>query len=156
MQISLLAVGTRPPAWVRTGFADYQRRLPPGFRLTLEEIPARPRRRPADTERATREEGAELLRRAAGAAQIVALDERGDAWSTRELAARLAAWQQQYPKVALLVGGADGLSPDCLSRADARWSLSRLTLPHALVRVLIAEQLYRAWTLLQGHPYHRD
>ncbi len=156
MHISLLAVGTRPPAWVAEGFEAYRRRLPPGLRLTLEEVPARRRRGAGEVERATRQEGEALLRRAAGAQCLIALDERGCSWTTRELAARLADWQRSCQRIALLLGGADGLAPACLEQADLRWSLSPLTLPHALVRVVVAEQLYRAWTLLQGHPYHRD
>ena len=84
------------------------------------------------------------------------LDERGQQWSSRELAAQMRSWLDGHPHVVILIGGPDGLAPACRKRADRTWSLSRLTFPHGLVRVLLAEQLYRAWTILQGHPYHRD
>ena len=89
-------------------------------------------------------------------AYVIALDEHGKSWSSTGLAAQLANWMATYPNVVFLIGGADGLADSCKQRADALWSLSPLTLPHALVRVVLAEQIYRAWTLVQGHPYHRD
>jgi 23S rRNA (pseudouridine1915-N3)-methyltransferase len=101
-------------------------------------------------------EGNKLLHAAQGHTLIVALDERGEMWTSRQLASRLADWQTRSEEVALLVGGADGLSPLCLEAAHIRWSLSPLTFPHALVRIILAEQLYRAGTLLSNHPYHRD
>lgn len=155
MRISLLAVGTRMPDWVTEGFDVYRRRLPRQLELVLEEIPAGRRKHAGDVAVATAKEGEELLRRASDADRVVALDEHGREWNTRELADRLESWQSNCRHVALLVGGADGLADACLEDADENWSLSRLTLPHALVRVLVAEQIYRAWTLLQGHPYHR-
>lgn len=152
MRIHLLAIGQRPPAWVTEGFEDYVRRLPPPLRPQLEVLP--PTRRRDDLARARREETDRLLARAPADARLIALDERGALWTTQELAGQLAEWQQAGQSVALLIGGADGLE---LGRAGSaqRWSLSRLTLPHALVRVVIAEQLYRAWSILQHHPYHR-
>lgn len=153
MRIHLLAIGQRPPAWVSEGFDDYQRRLPPPLRPRLEVLP--PARRRDDLARARREETDRLLARAPAAARLIALDERGALWSTQELAAQLAEWQQAGRSVALLIGGADGLDFAQASSVQ-RWSLSRLTLPHALVRVVIAEQLYRAWSILQHHPYHRE
>ena len=156
MRIRLLAVGTRMPNWVNEGFDVYCKRLPRHLDLVLEEIPAGRRKNAGDIAIATAREGEELLRRAGDADRVVALDERGRQWDTRELAERLDCWQSDCRRVALLVGGADGLANDCLERAHEAWSLSRLTLPHALVRVVVAEQIYRAWTLLQGHPYHRE
>jgi 23S rRNA (pseudouridine1915-N3)-methyltransferase len=97
-----------------------------------------------------------LLSRVAQGEYVVALDETGTAWTSRELAGELERWRHLGVDVALLVGGPDGLSDHCTARADKRWSLSRHTLPHGLVRVMVAEQIYRAWTLLHGHPYHRD
>jgi len=156
MRIQIIAVGHRMPAWVQAGVLDYQRRLTGGLRLEVKELsPARAALRP-DADRARADEAKRILAAIPERAGVVALDERGELWSTRDLAARLAAWMQHTPEVVWLVGGADGLAPECLARADARWSLSRLTLPHALVRVVLAEQLYRAETLLRGHPYHRD
>ncbi len=156
MRIALLAVGTRMPGWVDQAFETYRKRLPPQCGLQLTAVPAGHRRQRSDPAVAKAQECERLLKHARSADRLVALDERGSEWNTRELAARLQGWQQECSEIALLVGGPDGLDGDCLSRSDERWSLSRLTLPHALVRVLVAEQLYRAWTLLQGHPYHRE
>lgn len=155
MEIALLAVGTRLPAWVNDGFETYRKRLPAQLALRLEEIPPGQRRPREPTESAVRAEGEQLLRRAASADLVIALDERGRQWSSLELSAALEDWQIHSPRVAILVGGPDGLSDACRDEARRLWSLSRLTLPHALVRVLVAEQIYRAWTILQGHPYHR-
>ena len=154
MRIALLAVGTRLPAWVGAGFDTYRRRLPSHIRLELEEITAGARAR-RDTAAARAEEGERILRRARAADLFIALDERGRERSSAELATELDRWLAESPRVALAIGGADGLAPACRDRADSLWSLSRLTLPHGLVRVLVAEQLYRAWTLTAGHPYHR-
>ena len=143
------------PEWVASGFAEYAKRIAASLKFTLQEI--EPARRSAQSApaRAMQEEGERLLGALRAGDYVVALDERGREWSTRELADWLAQRQQQGRDIALLVGGADGLAPEVLERADARWSLSTLTLPHALVRVLVAEQLYRAQSLLKNHPYHR-
>jgi 23S rRNA (pseudouridine1915-N3)-methyltransferase len=154
VKIRLVAVGTHMPAWVESGFADYATRLPRELKLELVEIPLAVRGKNADIARARQAEGEKLLERA-GSAQLVALDERGESWSSTELGQQLKRWMQSGRDVALLVGGPDGHSPEVLQQAQARWSLSRLTLPHALVRVLLAEQVYRAWSLLANHPYHR-
>lgn len=154
MRLRLIAVGTRVPEWIRTGTEEYRRRLPAECALELVEVPPGRRTKGADPARAVREEGARLLA-AAGTARIWLLDERGSAWSTRALSERLSDWMRTGRDVALLVGGADGLDAACRARAEGVWSLSPLTLPHLLVRVVVAEQLYRAWTLLRGHPYHR-
>ncbi|TVQ90640.1 MAG: 23S rRNA (pseudouridine(1915)-N(3))-methyltransferase RlmH [Chromatiaceae bacterium] len=159
MLIHLLSVGRRMPAWVEAGVAEYARRLPPDCALRLLEIePARRGRgkaSPAQVSRWQAEEGERLLRAVPAGALVVALDERGRAWSTVELSSQLADWLAGGRDVALLVGGADGLAAACLARAERRWSLSPLTFPHGLVRVILAEQLYRAWSILRGHPYHR-
>lgn len=154
MRIHLLAIGTRMPDWVATGYEEYARRLPGECRLELKALV--PRGRAGDTATRKREEGQVLLGAVPGRARVVALDERGKGWSTRELAAQLARWMDDGRDVALLVGGADGLAPECLARAEQQWSLSPLTLPHMMVRVLVAEQIYRANALNHGHPYHRD
>lgn len=153
MQIALLAVGTRMPAWVSAGFDDYCKRL--SGQLRLEEIPAGRRKARDDAGLARRFEAEQLLRRAESADLVLALDERGQQWTTQQLAAAMQSWQMESPRVALMIGGADGLDESCKQRAASLWSLSKLTLPHALVRVLVAEQIYRAWSILQGHPYHR-
>jgi len=155
MRIHFLAVGQRVPDWVERGYQDFARRLPPECRLHLTEIAAARRTKGADTDRLRAAEGERLLAALPRDAYAVALEVGGASWSTAQLAARLAAWMQGGRDVALLVGGPDGLAPECLRRADALWSLSALTLPHALVRIVVAEQIYRAWTLYKGHPYHR-
>lgn len=155
MRISLLAVGTRLPAWISDGFETYQKRLPGHIQLELQEIAPGPRGGKNDGRKARAEEGARILRRVDASHLFIALDERGREWSTTELAGEMDKWLSNSPRVALAVGGADGLDSACRDRAQQLWSLSRLTLPHGMVRVLVAEQLYRAWTLLAGHPYHR-
>ncbi|MER2528808.1 MAG: 23S rRNA (pseudouridine(1915)-N(3))-methyltransferase RlmH [Candidatus Competibacter denitrificans] len=155
MKVHLLAVGTRMPGWIKAGYTEYAERLPPECALHLVEIPTGKRGPKADISRAVREEGERLLAAMPGGSCLVALDERGQQWSTLELAAQLTGWLRDGRDVSLLVGGPDGLDAPCRARAERHWSLSRLTLPHPLVRVLIAEQLYRAWSLLHNHPYHR-
>lgn len=146
------------PGWVQEGYAEYAKRLPRELALELVELPLGNRGQknsPALVEKARRREGEAMLAALAPRDHVVALDVQGVAWSTGQLARQLAAWQMQGDSVSLLIGGPDGLDPPCLARARQRWSLSPLTLPHPLVRVLLAEQLYRAWTLLAGHPYHK-
>lgn len=154
MRIRLCAVGTRAPAWVVAGFEEYARRLPRENRLELVEVAAAERRSGGTAER-WRAEEAERLRQAAAGARLIALEVTGRLISTEQLAERMDGWRMEGGDVALLIGGADGIAPDLLAAAEYRWSLSPLTLPHALVRVVVAEQIYRAWTLLSGHPYHR-
>jgi 23S rRNA (pseudouridine1915-N3)-methyltransferase len=153
MRIRLLTVSERQPDWVNLAFADYARRLPKHLAPALVELPLARRR--DDVVRARAEEAERLRAALPKAALIVALDERGADWTSVQLSERLAGWQQSGNDVALIVGGPDGLAPDLLAAAAQRWSLSRLTLPHGMVRVLIAEQLYRAHSILSGHPYHR-
>jgi 23S rRNA (pseudouridine1915-N3)-methyltransferase len=155
MRAHLLAVGERMPGWVDTGFRDYTRRMRGDLTLELQEIRAGHRGKGADLRRAKQEEGERLLAAVPKGARVVALDVGGRVWSTEELTAHLRAWMTEGRDLALLVGGADGLSEPCLDRSEMTWSLSALTFPHALVRILVAEQLYRAWSLLHGHPYHR-
>jgi 23S rRNA (pseudouridine1915-N3)-methyltransferase len=155
MKIHLIAVGTRMPAWVETGFADYAGRMPRECRLQLVEIPAAERGKNADIARAKQAEGEKILKAIPRDAQVIALDERGDALDSPDWAREMQAWLQSGRDTCLLVGGPDGHAPEVLQRADRRWSLSKLVLPHPLVRVLVAEQLYRAWSLLSNHPYHR-
>lgn len=153
MKIRLLCVGTRVPGWVTEGYSTFAQRLPRDTALILQEVPAA--RRHADVRRCIAEEGVRLLQQIGRDDCVIALDERGEAWSTVVLTRRLETWRADGRDVVLLVGGADGLSDECKARASAAWSLSAATLPHALVRVLVAEQIYRAWTVLTGHPYHR-
>jgi len=156
MQIQLVAVGTRMPSWVDDGYQEYARRLPRECALRLTEIPLAQRSRSRPLERLVEEEGKRMLAATSPGQRIIALDVKGKSWSTEHLAGQLREWMQDGQNVSLLVGGPDGLSADCLNQARQRWSLSDLTLPHPLVRVLLAEQLYRAWTITTGHPYHRS
>ncbi|MGD2137479.1 MAG: 23S rRNA (pseudouridine(1915)-N(3))-methyltransferase RlmH [Gammaproteobacteria bacterium] len=155
MRIHLIAVGTRLPDWVAQGYHEYARRLPHECALRLTEIPPGKRHKGRPPEQARREEGRQLLAAVPRDCHVVALDVRGRAWSTQGLAGRLQDWLAAGRDVALLVGGPDGLSCECLARAAQTWSLSALTFPHLLVRVIVAEQLYRAWSITTGHPYHR-
>ncbi len=156
MRIHLIAVGTRMPAWVDAGYADYARRLPAECRLELREIPLARRHKGSRLERLKAEEGRALLAAVPRGALKIALEVTGRAWSTPQLARELADWMQGGRDVALLVGGPDGLSAECLAQADRQWSLSPLTLPHPLVRLVVAEQIYRAHCILRNHPYHRE
>lgn len=156
MDLTVAAVGTRMPAWVEQAWKEYARRFPRGLNLVLREIPLARRARNADVAALRRAEGEALLGAVPAGHRTVALDENGRQWSTVELAERLEGWMREEHGVCFLVGGPDGLSGDCRRRADETWSLGRLTLPHPLVRAVLAEQLYRAWTITQNHPYHRS
>lgn len=154
MRIRLIAVGTRMPAWVESGYADYAGRLPREIRLELVELPVEHRGKNADIARLRSAEGEKLLK-AAGESRIIAFDERGAQPDTLGWSEALKGWMRDGRDVSLLIGGPDGHAPAVLLKAEAKWSLSKLTYPHALVRVVVAEQLYRAWSLLNNHPYHR-
>lgn len=155
MRIKLITVGTRMPGWVTQGYGEYAKRLSGDLTLELQELALGHRGKGADLARAIQREGDQMLAAVPKGDRVLALDVRGRPWSTEQLAEQLAGWQMGGQHLSLLVGGPDGLDPRCLALADQRWSLSALTLPHPLVRVLLAEQLYRAWTLLKGHPYHK-
>jgi 23S rRNA (pseudouridine1915-N3)-methyltransferase len=155
MRLHLIAVGKRPPAWVEQGYQEFAKRLPAQCSLGLIEIAPGRQAKGADRGRLLREEGERMLAAIPAGSRVIALEVRGDLWSTEELAERLRQWLSEGRDVALLIGGAEGLSSACRERADEQWSLSRLTLPHALARIVVAEQIYRAWSILQHHPYHR-
>lgn len=155
MRLLVLAVGDRPPAWAREACDDYCGRVRSPYRLELRRVDTAHRTtRPAPAQAMAAE--ARLLRAGtlAGGASV-ALDRGGRPWSTEELANHLAVWSQTGQALTFWIGGPDGLDPALLAEAGHRWSLSRLTLPHALAQVVVVEQLYRAWSLLRGLPYHR-
>ena len=156
MRVRVIAVGTRMPAWVRSACDDYLTRLGGSLAVALTEIDPGPRRPGAPAQRAIAAEGGRLLNALRPADHLVALDERGSQFSTRELADWLQARMHAGEDLAFAIGGPDGLAREVLARSRLTLSLSRLTLPHALVRVLLAEQLYRAHCILVNHPYHRD
>jgi 23S rRNA (pseudouridine1915-N3)-methyltransferase len=155
MRIHLLAVGTRMPVWVTEGYQEYAKRLPRECELVLKEIAPAKRGKNPDIARLCEEEGERLLAALPRDAEVVALDLSGRPWSTPVLAQNLKGWLAGGRDVALLVGGPDGLAPACLARANQAWCLSNLTFPHPVVRIIVAEQVYRAWSLLNNHPYHR-
>lgn len=155
MRLHILAVGTRMPEWVKSGYDEYARRLPRDCSLQLKEIPLAQRGKNTDIARAIDKEGTALLSAISPSDRVVALDVCGNSINTDQLARTLERWQQDGRDTCFLIGGPDGLSARCLASAHEKWSLSALTLPHPLVRILLAEQLYRAWSLLQNHPYHR-
>jgi 23S rRNA (pseudouridine1915-N3)-methyltransferase len=143
------------PRWVEDGYGEYAKRMPPECSLRLLEIAPGRRGKGMDPRRAVASEGAHMLRALPEGVLVIALDVQGKSWSTERLSARLGGWLADGRDLALLVGGPEGLARECLDRAETRWSLSPLTFPHPLVRVILAEQLYRACSLLKRHPYHR-
>ena len=155
MQIHLIAVGNRMPEWVTQGYEEFARRMPPECRLNLIEIPAAKRTKAADIKRLLAQEGERMLEALPKNVLVVALDLTGCRWDTEELAQQLDAWMYEGRDIALLLGGPEGLAPACRKQAERSWSLSPLTFPHPLVRIIVAEQLYRATTILKHHPYHK-
>jgi 23S rRNA (pseudouridine1915-N3)-methyltransferase len=155
MRLRVLAVGSRMPAWVREAYGDYITRLGAALRIQLSEIEPGPRTPGRPTQRAVEIEGQRLLAALHQDDFVVALHERGTELSTRELSSWLTVRMREGRDVAFLIGGPDGLATEVLARSHFKWSLSRLTLPHALVRIVLAEQLYRAHGVLANHPYHR-
>jgi 23S rRNA (pseudouridine1915-N3)-methyltransferase len=155
MKCRLIAAGTRLPDWINSGFLEYQKRLRTPIVLELHEISVATRRAGENPQRAVQREGSDMLSAVGKDDYVVALEIAAKAMSTEQLSVWLAERMRDGRPLALLIGGPDGLAPPCLERADHRWSLSPLTLPHGLVRVVVAEQIYRAMSLLAGHPYHR-
>lgn len=155
MKINLVTVGSRMPSWVDEGVAEYAKRLPPEFALSVTDVPLGKRGKGQDLEQAIRKEADALLAKVRPQDHVIALEVTGLQLSTEALAQRLAAIRMEGRNIVLFVGGPDGLGQSALHRADEKWSLSALTLPHPLVRIVLAEQIYRAWTLLNAHPYHR-
>lgn len=155
MRIKLICVGTKMPGWVTAGYEEYAKRLPRDCSLELVELGLGHRGKGADLNRAIQKEGDAMLAAIPVNDHVVALEVGGKQLSTEAMAKELENWQMLGDNICLLVGGPDGLDPRCVNRSQQQWSLSKLTLPHPLVRVLLAEQLYRAWSILQGHPYHK-
>ncbi len=155
MRIKLIAVGSRMPRWVEEGWQEYAKRMPAELAVDLVEIPLNTRGKNADVARLIRQEGEAMLARVQPGERIVTLEVEGKPWSTGQLARELERWRLDSRTVNLMVGGPEGLAPEVCARSEQRWSLSPLTLPHPLVRILVGEQLYRAWTVISGHPYHK-
>lgn len=156
MRISIVAVGTRMPPWVSQGVDEYSKRMPRELKIQWKELPLAPRGKSTNSQQLKEKEGEQILKAIPAGDRVIALDVRGKSLSTEKLAEQLGDWQMSGDNYSLLIGGPDGLSSACLDRAQRRWSLSELTLPHPLVRILLAEQLYRAWTITVNHPYHRE
>ena len=155
MQIHIIAIGDRMPEWVEDGYQEYAKRMPRECRLVLHEISAGRRGKGANLARLMEQEGARLLAAIPAGAKVIALDRAGKQLDTAALAVEIEKSMAQGTPLALLVGGPEGLAPACLQRADERWGLSKLTLAHPVVRVVLAEQLYRAWSIIKHLPYHR-
>ncbi|MBV7315876.1 23S rRNA (pseudouridine(1915)-N(3))-methyltransferase RlmH [Shewanella sp. NIFS-20-20] len=156
MKLQLIAVGTKMPDWVTRGFEEYQRRFPRDMPLELIEIPAGKRGKNADIARILHKEGEQTLAVIPKGNHIVTLDLPGKTWDTPTLASQMQKWQLDGRDVSLLIGGPEGLAPECKAAANQSWCLSALTLPHPLVRIVVAESLYRAWSVNNNHPYHRE
>lgn len=155
MRAHILTISERAPAWVKQGFDDYAKRLTHHLPLTLTELALGQRGKNADTRRAIADEGQRMHAAIPKHSRVVALDGRGEVWSSEALALQLAGWRMDGRDLCFLIGGPDGLAPQCLQAAHQKWSLGPLTLPHALVRIVLAEQLFRAVSQLGNHPYHR-
>lgn len=143
------------PGWVQQGYNEYAKRLPRECELLLKQIAPGRRGKNSDIDRIVREEGDRMLAAVPDKAHLVTLDIPGKAWTTAQLAEAMRRWQESVPQVALMVGGPEGLAQAVRERARESWSLSNLTFPHPLVRIVVAEQIYRAWSILNHHPYHR-
>lgn len=156
MRLQLIAIGTKMPDWVQAGFSDYLKRFPKDLPFDLTEIAAGKRGKNADIARILDKEGELMLAAVAKGNRIVTLDIPGARCETPQLAQQLERWKHDGRDVSFLIGGPEGLAPACKAAAEQSWSLSPLTLPHPLVRVLVAESLYRAWSITTNHPYHRE
>lgn len=156
MQLHIVAVGNKMPSWVTTGYQEYARRMPPDYKLSLTEITPGKRTKNADIPRILKKEGDQILSSIPKGNRIIALDVLGSDWDTHKLAQNMEKWQLDGRNVSFIIGGPEGLSKECLNLAEQKWSLSKLTLPHPLVRIFLAETLFRAWSLNHNHPYHRE
>jgi 23S rRNA (pseudouridine1915-N3)-methyltransferase len=155
MRIRIIAVGTKMPDWVEQGYSEYAKRMPRDVSVEMLELPLALRSKNSDIAKAMEKEGEAMLASIGKGEQVIALDVKGKSWSTEQLAEQLAGWKMSGSNYCLLIGGPDGLAPAALALASVKWSLSALTLPHPLVRILVIEQLYRACSILQNHPYHK-
>lgn len=155
MHLLVAAVGQRMPGWVNEAWIEYSRRIPSGLGLTLREIPLAKRGKNADTARLRAQESKALYNAMPTRARVIALDVKGQAWSTARLAENMQQWMTDGRDIGFMIGGPDGIDEDIMQKVETRWSLGPLTLPHPLARVVLVEQLYRAWTITQNHPYHR-
>lgn len=156
MRIQIIAVGTKMPNWVEQGYREYERRFSQEVSLSLTEVPAGKRGKNADISRILQKEGELTLSAIPKGNRIVTLEVTGKPLTTPQLANHLSKWKMDGRDVSLLIGGPEGLAPTCIQASEQKWSLSALTLPHPIVRIVVAESLYRAWSLNSNHPYHRE
>jgi 23S rRNA (pseudouridine1915-N3)-methyltransferase len=156
MKLKVIAVGTKMPPWVEMGVQEYSKRLPRDMPLEFIEIPIGNRAKNANLARAVKQESDQILTQVKPQDHVIALEVTGNNWSTEKLAKQMQNWQMQGQNIIFLIGGPDGLSDACRARANQQWSFSALTLPHPIVRIILSEQLYRAWSITQNHPYHRS
>ena len=156
MRFHIIAVSQKMPAWINTGFSDYQKRFSKENTCILTEIPLQKRSKVKPLEQQIEAENIKIKSKIIKPSKTIALDVKGSLWSTEQLSQYLLRWQQETSTVNFIIGGPDGLSQNLLNNVDYRWSLSPLTFPHPIVRILLIEQLYRALCILKGHPYHRD
>jgi 23S rRNA (pseudouridine1915-N3)-methyltransferase len=156
MKLKILTIGQKMPGWVTAGYQEYAKRMPRECSLELLELAPAKRTKQSNISKVVEEEGKRLLAAIKQGDYVVALEVKGKGWSTSDLAKKLESWQGSQPTIVFIIGGPDGLSDSCLKRANEQWCLSNLTFPHPLVRVILAEQLYRGWSLMNNHPYHRE
>ncbi len=156
MKIHLIAVGKKMPEWVNSGFSEFSKRMPQELQINLIEITPSARNKTMPIEKNIKEESKRIQSAIPANSKLIVLDEKGENFSSIELSNKIEGWLPMGQDIAIIIGGADGIDPMIKQRADESWSLSSFTLPHALVRVVVAEQLYRGWSILKGHPYHRE
>lgn len=156
MSMRLISVGKKLPEWVYSSFREYNKRLPNEYRLELLELPHATKNKSASAESVLQKEADAIQKQLPSRAFTILLDERGSQYTSKELASSLEKWQESGKNICFIIGGADGVAANLHHSADITWSLSPLTFPHALVRVILAEQIYRAWSINSNHPYHRD
>lgn len=156
MQLQIISIGQKMPHWVDTACADYQKRLPREMSLQWTTLALAQRNVKDPAERYKQQEAEQIRQKLKPGSYNLALDEKGKQWTSRDWSAQLERWMLEWPKVNFIIGGPDGLSSELLHSCDQRVSMGSMTMPHALVRVVLVEQLYRAWSIYQGHPYHRD
>lgn len=155
MRFSIIAVGEKMPDWVTDACQEYAKRLQGSFQVKLIELPLAKRTKNTDTAKVIRDESSAIVNAIPTGDTVIALDLRGKHWSTEDLSRKIANWQMMGDNLSFLIGGPDGFDERCINRAQECWALSNLTLPHPVVRIVLYEQLYRAWSILNHHPYHR-
>ena len=156
MQLQIIAVGQKIPAWAENACGDYLKRMPRELKIGVTSIASAHRKGKGSIEQFKRQEASQIMKKMPRGSFSLALDERGKQWSSKEWSQQLERWMREHPRVNLIIGGPDGLTDECREACSQTIALGTMTMPHALVRVVLIEQIYRAWTLLNGHPYHRE